>query len=35
MVDVDAVYLHAKGEETIALCGEVLLISGASGAPDK
>lgn len=35
LVQAGVVGLHAKGEETIALSGEVLLIGGASGVPDK
>jgi hypothetical protein len=35
VVDVDTVDLDAEGKETVALSGEVLLIGGASGVPDK
>ncbi|MGH3602040.1 MAG: hypothetical protein ACRDQH_17475, partial [Pseudonocardiaceae bacterium] len=35
MIYVDPLGLDAEGEETVALGGEVLLIGGASGVPDK
>src|SRR5690625_2280668 len=35
VIDVDAFGLDAEAEQGIALGGEVLLIGGASGVPDK
>jgi hypothetical protein len=35
MVDVDPRGFDAEGEETVALRGQILLIGGASGEPDK
>jgi hypothetical protein len=35
VIDVDPLGLDAQAEQGIALGGEVLLIGGASGVPDK
>jgi hypothetical protein len=35
MVDVDPLEIDAHGEQGVTLSGEVLLIGGASGVPDK
>ena len=35
MVDIDPLSLDAQTEQSVALGGEVLLIGGASGVPDK
>jgi hypothetical protein len=35
VIDVDPLSLDAQAEQGVALGGEVLLIGGASGVPDK